>query len=398
MPSASVVVQSPVVESPRVLQLRGLFDLPVSKTSCVSWDVVLPIEERDWNVGLIVGPSGCGKSTIARHLWPMELGGVQEWSPDAAVVDGFPEGQSIKETTGLLSSVGFSSPPAWLRPFHVLSTGEQFRVSIARLLAESPSLVVVDEFTSVVDRTVAQVGSAAIAKTVRRRGQRLVAVTCHEDVEAWLEPDWIYRPASGEFTWGYLQRRDPLEIRVCRVPSAAWGLFRHHHYLNTSINRSAVCFGAFLGGRIVGFTAWLPLAGFVGRRRAHRTVVLPDYQGVGIGNRLSALIASMWVGLGMRASSTASHPAFIAARNASRDWALTRRPSRTGVNHAGFGVAASSRRLTCAFEYVGPAMARLDAERLRECWAEQAEFPFASLERQGVGVPEDPVPLVGNRP
>ena len=60
----------------------------------------------------------------------------------------------------------------WLRPFHVLSNGEQFRATIARALAESAKgreLVVIDEFTSVVDRTVAQIGSAAIAKTIRRR-------------------------------------------------------------------------------------------------------------------------------------------------------------------------------------------------------------------------------------
>src|SRR5204863_2808518 len=100
-----------------------------------------------------------------------------------SVLDGFPVDVPIKELIELLSSVGFSSPPAWLRPYHVLSTGQQFRVTLAWLLAAAPSdrLVVCDEYTSVVDRTVAQIGSAAVAKTVRRRGQRFVAVTCHED-------------------------------------------------------------------------------------------------------------------------------------------------------------------------------------------------------------------------
>ena len=42
---------------------------------------------------------------------------------------------------------------------------------------------VFDEYTSVVDRTVAQIGTAALAKTVRARGQQFVAVTCHEDVD-----------------------------------------------------------------------------------------------------------------------------------------------------------------------------------------------------------------------
>src|SRR4029077_5021989 len=67
------------------------------------------------------------------------------------------------------------------------------------------SLIVMDEFTSVVDRTVAQIGSAALAKTVRQRGQKFIAVTCHEDVEDWLQPDWVYRPAPNFFAWGGFQ-------------------------------------------------------------------------------------------------------------------------------------------------------------------------------------------------
>ena len=69
--------------------------------------------------------------------------------------------------------------------------------------------------------------------------------------------------------------------------------------------------------------AWLP---FVGARhpsrREHRTVVLPDYQGVGIGNALSALVASLWKGLGCRAVSTTTHPALIRARLRSPLWRL----------------------------------------------------------------------------
>src|SRR6185312_9314192 len=190
VPRADLVVETPVKPTPRVLQLRGLFDLPEQKTSRVEWNVELPLEQADWNIGLIVGPSGCGKSTLARHLWPEQLAHEYAWPEDRSVVDGFPKEMGIKDITDVLSAVGFSSPPSWLRPFHCLSNGEQFRVTIARTLAECSELAVIDEFTSVVDRTVAQIGSAAVAKTVRRREQKLIAVTCHEDVEEWLTPDW----------------------------------------------------------------------------------------------------------------------------------------------------------------------------------------------------------------
>ena len=191
-----VIVNTPIARTPRVAQVEGLFDIPPTKNVKLDWDVRLPLEEKPWNIGLIVGPSGSGKSTVAGALFGETLAAqksLPDWPADQSILDGFPAKMPIKEVVGLLSSVGFSSPPAWLRPFRVLSTGEQFRVTLARLLAYAADLVVMDEFTSVVDRTVAQIGSAALAKTVRQRGQKFIAVTCHEDVEDWLQPDWVYR-------------------------------------------------------------------------------------------------------------------------------------------------------------------------------------------------------------
>ena len=133
---ANIIVEAQIVSTPRVAQLRGLFDLPAEATSRLEWTVALPLEERPWNIGLITGPSGCGKSTVARRLWPAEVehSGRLSWPTNQALVDAFPEALSIKEVTALLSSVGFSSPPAWLRPFGVLSTGQQFRATLAEEL------------------------------------------------------------------------------------------------------------------------------------------------------------------------------------------------------------------------------------------------------------------------
>lgn len=146
---ATITVETSVAESARVAQLRGMFDLAAEKSSRLQWNVSLPLDERPWNIGLIAGPSGCGKSTIARHFWPNQMHRDFSWPRDTALLDGFPASLSIKDITALLSAVGFSSPPAWLRPFHVLSTGQQFRVTLARLLAEAPELAVMDEYTSV---------------------------------------------------------------------------------------------------------------------------------------------------------------------------------------------------------------------------------------------------------
>jgi GNAT superfamily N-acetyltransferase len=355
MQPLTITVESPVGDTPRVQQVRGLFDLPRESHSRLTWEVALPLHERPWHVGLVVGPSGCGKSTVARALWPDAVRRSAElsWPRDQSLLDAFPEELSVKDVTALLCAVGFSSPPAWLRPFHVLSTGQQFRATLARLLAEPSPLVVCDEFTSVVDRTVAQIGSAALARAVRARGRQFVAVTCHEDVEEWLQPDWTYQPALNLFQWRCLRRRPPIALRVFRCRPSAWALFAPHHYLTGRLNPSAACFLAAWRGRPVAFSAWLP---FVGTgppaRREHRTVTLPDYQGAGIGNALSALIASLWAGLGYRAGSTTTHPAMIRARLASPLWRLRRAPS-FAAGHEG-RLRHATTRLTAGFEYIGP--------------------------------------------
>jgi len=353
------------------MQLEGLFDVPPVERAELSWDVALPLDERDWHVGAIVGPSGSGKTTIAREVFGSAFTTRFAWSKNKSIVDAFPSAMGIKDITLLLSSVGFSSPPSWVRPFHVLSNGEQFRATLARALAERPELCVFDEFTSVVDRTVGKIGSAAVAKTVRRRGGKFVAVTCHDDVIEWLDPDWVYMPATNAFAWRSLRGRPKIKLEICRVHHSAWDLFAHHHYLTASLAHSAYCFCAFIDDRPVAFDAWLPFFGKSnGRlRRGHRTVCLPDFQGVGIGNALFTRIASMWRGFGFRAVSCTGHPAEIAHRVRSPLWRMTSKPTRHAAGNHAMDRRRAIDRLVASFEYTGPKMSRADADRQLNAWA-----------------------------
>src|SRR5262249_12178518 len=277
----------------------------------------------------------------------------------------FPDSMSIKDVTMLLSSVGFSSPPSWVRPFAVLSNGEQFRATLARSLADKPELCVFDEFTSVVDRTVGRIGSAAVAKTVRRRKQKFIAVTCHDDVLDWLAPDWVYTPVDNRLQWRLVQRRPAIVLEIARVHHSAWKIFAHHHYLTAELHRAARCFCAFIDGRPVAFHSYLP---FVGRLkdarqawRGHRSVVLPDYQGAGIGNALITTLASMWSALDYRVFRNTGHPAEIASAHRDPDWRMIRAPSRSNrtggsAAMAYFANTRAADRLTASFEYVGEKM------------------------------------------
>jgi GNAT superfamily N-acetyltransferase len=356
--STPLILTTPIKRSARTLQLEGMFDLGARTDSTVKLPA-FPVEElgvKPWNVGLIVGPSGAGKTQTARRAfadhWPEPF----EWAHDRAVVDEMPDGVGVKEIVEVLSSVGFSSPPAWLRPFHILSNGERFRVEVARALLERRDITVIDEFTSVVDRTVAQVASNAIQKAVRRRGQRLVTVTCHYDVEDWLQPDWTFEPATGLFTWRSVQPRPRVNIELVRGSAADWPLFRSHHYLSEDFNKAARVVLALIDERPVAFCAVLPLpSGTIkDAYRIHRIVTLPDFQGVGVGNALMEQVAGALVSLGKKPLITTSHPGLSASLNRSRDWMLTRSPGRLSAGKRSVSGGATSRN-TAGFRYFGPA-------------------------------------------
>ncbi len=360
MPRLDLVKKTRVIRSPRVIQLEGMFGMSAETTSRQQWTVDLPIEKNEWNIGLIVGPSGCGKTTIARECFKNEIIREFNWYKQKSIIDSFPEEMGIKEITSLLSSVGFSSPPGWLRPFNALSNGEQFRVTMARALAEQSKTVVIDEFTSVVDRTVAKVGSCAIARAVRKRKQKFVAVSCHFDIIEWLNPDWIYLPATSEFQWrSERQSRPPVTLEIINVHRDAWKIFRKHHYLDSTIQKTANCFLALVDGQPTAFTAVIH---FPHRQsssfREHRTVCLPDFQGIGIGNALSEFVASLYA-CRKKYTSVTGHPAMIQHRAKSKHWQMTRKPSsvsrQMGLEKNGKRrIASSYGRITAGFLYCGP--------------------------------------------
>ena len=80
----------------------------------------LPIEDDDWQIGIIVGRSGSGKSSIAKKLFPNEYITSFEYQ-GKCILDDFPTELSTSEITRMLCSVGFASPPDWLRLIVVLA-------------------------------------------------------------------------------------------------------------------------------------------------------------------------------------------------------------------------------------------------------------------------------------
>lgn len=357
-------VECRVFDSFRVQQVAGLFDVPITEKTRQSFSVEVPDVSEDWSMGAIVGPSGSGKSTIARKVFGENLYGGNAWPTDQAVVDCFGEA-SIRQITQVLTAVGFSSPPSWVKPYHVLSNGEKFRCDLAKALMSEVPLVAFDEFSSLVDRTVAKVGSAAVAKSIRsgRINKRFVAVTCHYDIVEWLEPDWVLDMATGTLARGRLCRRPEIRLEVFRCENAAWNLFAKHHYMSNALHPAAQCYMATWNDEPVAFIAMIANFGHKGFWRISRVVTLPDYQGLGLGTKLTEAVGDIYREQGKRVTILASHPAILRHCEKSPLWRLTGVFKNGKAGHTeknrGQKRVASTGRSVASFEYLGARSAAL---------------------------------------
>ena len=328
-----IELSCPIHSSFRVQQVAGMFDLQhftgtPSKKAEQTIEFDPPPTDSNWKIGCIVGPSGSGKSTIARNLYAWSTGQISQWAPDKAVIDNFGD-VPLKDIVSMLTVVGFSSPPSWIKPYSVLSNGEQFRCDLARaLLNGGKGLVVFDEYTSVVDRNVAKIASSALAKGIKsgKIPCQFVAVTCHYDILDWLEPDWVLDTATGKVERRLLRReprwrRPNIDLEIYQCHPSDWRLFRKHHYLNSkTLSTGAQCYVALWNGVPVSFCAVMASCGHKNVRRISRIVTLPDYQGIGIGKHLLHFVADRYKKKGHRITIGTSHPAMIQSLLKDKQW------------------------------------------------------------------------------
>ena len=277
----------------------------------------MEMPKQTFNIGLIVGHSGSGKSTLLKRFGK-EI--TPSWESNKPIVSHF---KSAEDAQNKLFAVGLNSIPAWFRPYSILSTGEKYRADIARQLKDN---AVVDEFTSVVDRSVAKSCSTAISKYIKSNDLKsVVFASCHYDIIEWLQPDWVYDTLSQTYLARGSLCRPEIKIRVLPCRESAWTIFRDHHYLTGNLNKSAKHWICMWGSDIVGFASamTMPSGTIKNAYRGHRTVVLPDYQGLGIGAKISDAVGEMHIKDGKRYFSKTTHPKMGSYRNNSELWKPT---------------------------------------------------------------------------
>jgi len=355
-----------------------------------------------FRIGLLHGPSGSAKSVLLRHYWgsPTEV----EWDPGRPVLAhwGGDAGELLVEK---LAAVGFDRPADQIgsRRYGDLSQGERTLLDLARMLGQDDILI--DEFTSALDRRTARRCARGVGDYVRRHGSHgMVVATCHGDILQEIGPDWVFETGTGEMSWlqrckeeekaappetqgktpscareeveeegsegiqvlllreagGWSEKIDPrldgptpvrleppeVEVRLVRCGPGAWEGFKAHHYKTETLSSHAEAFLAL--ARRKGPEGWIAAprgggerggpAGFVatirqmgkakegglGPRRAHRTVVLPEWQGLGVGSRLSDAVAELYFREGREYYGQTVHPRLGAYRDESPRWEATK--------------------------------------------------------------------------
>ena len=357
MPTFNIIRESKPSKTFRVASVIGKFDLSSEHiVEQFTGDINIP---NEWQIGLIVGKSGTGKTTISKEVFPESYITNFEYK-ESSILDDMPKNKSVEDITSAFNSVGFSSPPSWLKPYSALSNGQKMRVDLANAILSDKEMFVFDEFTSVVDRNVAQIGSFAMQKAIRKTNKKFIAVTCHFDVEDWLLPDWVFDTDTMTFRNCEGQKKNRPEIKFeifSTNDKTIWKMFAKHHYLSHTHNNAANVYIAMINHQIAGFLSVLhfPHPKIKNLKKVHRLVILPDYQGAGFGIKFLNEIGKIYLKEKWRYNIVTSAPSLIKALKVSKNWSCIgygRKPSHQGSLKRSVGniSSGSENRITASFE------------------------------------------------
>jgi ABC-type ATPase involved in cell division/GNAT superfamily N-acetyltransferase len=354
MKSYRVFLQSEVSQSFRCVRAANSLDIDAEKKSVHQLEIEADLE-TPCSVGLILGASGSGKTTLSRP-----------------VIDQLPESMSYDECAAILSGVGLTSVPCWIRPAHTLSNGQRARAEAALAMVSGAETTVIDEWTSVVDRTVAKVMSHCVQKFARRQGKKLILLSCHYDVVEWLDPDWIIDCNTQKFIDRRLlpaadrARREQLSFDIREVAGRSWKAFSRYHYLSENLPGGIRrFFGIFHGKNQIGFQCF---ANYTPRKdkneplimHSNRTVIHPDYAGLGLGIRLINETSELMHREGFRVMAKFSSTPVYRSMSRQPCWVLRSvdRPigsqaKRTGKGYAHRTATIRTNLKVYSFEYLG---------------------------------------------
>ena len=125
--------------------------------------------------------------------------------------------------------------------------------------------------------------------------------------------------------------------------------------MNTNLNNSSQCYIGYIEDNPVCFFAVLhfPHPKVKNIKRGHRLVVLPDYQGLGIGHKFSTHIAELYKKNNYRFRITSSTKSLFYQRVKDPKWIVTDKSRKKNHTGLGNGNSGSQNKITYTYEYIG---------------------------------------------
>lgn len=231
---------------------------PANSSSKVCQDIIktFGLSEDGWmesllnlkvptdGVILITGASGVGKSLllkdISRHFSVTRKipNQIDKDTPIAEIISNDDAGKVIR----YLSKFGLGEPRILIGPFSQLSDGQKERFLIASALLQGVGPLILDEFTTRLDRRTAQIVAINLGKILRSNKQSAYIASCHDDIVESLNPD-IHIELCSNGKHRIINRKtdnnntlESLEIIVKKGTIDDYKKLSHYHYENDDPN------------------------------------------------------------------------------------------------------------------------------------------------------------------
>ena len=336
----------------------------------------------DFDIGVVVGPSGSGKTSTVQLFRPCITLQQHRWKAGVPIMQHF---RTPQQAERMMAAVALNNVPDWLQPYHKLSGGQKFRADLAMALERwgtkknRRKYLVIDEYCSYLDDNTSKAISHKLQRHLRREGRTGVLIaTLKPQLLPYLKPEWVLHTSAlrcellTPSRWPRLRLR--IEMRhVLGSSGEVWKKFSRYHYLSHGFSRGAKSFVVYCNGEMCGFHAAVRHMCPKDLIFAHRTVVLPEFQGFGVGPTIHALMGAY-----LRRCCpdfkfrviTSHHNMIESMKRHPEMW----KERYSGVKRAAgenFFAANKVKRALTNFEYVGPTYSK-PAPRL---WSKEAGAP-----------------------
>jgi ABC-type transport system involved in cytochrome c biogenesis ATPase subunit/GNAT superfamily N-acetyltransferase len=206
-----------IPDSAQARAVRDCFGLDGS-TFKVTLVGPVSIEASGGNIILITGPSGSGKSVLLRVLdprhkddmlevsyrnagnKPYEVAWLADIHSDKPLIEFFSDRWGMETSISALNQVGLSEAFIYLRPYRLLSRGQQYRARLAALSLGTESVWLMDEFCADLDPFTARIVASNLRKHVIRTGRVAIVAAANNGhyIDALRPTHVIYLRYSGK--------------------------------------------------------------------------------------------------------------------------------------------------------------------------------------------------------